>query len=323
MDPPHPRSRLLRRVAARSPMDGQRPSPARRRADHSGRQRCHRRPRRTGAGIPPAPGRPAGGLRPAPLPRAAARGDRRDARDPRGHGPIPTALRDARTPGRPGGGRGDRSRYPRRTTRMTDDRSLERAARSWIEIGPTQAPDRAVEAALLHIQTTPQERDLRIPWRLPRMITPARIATAAVIAVLAVGGAFFYTRPQETVGGPTPSAGQAAGQTQLDGVWQSCPTEQEILAAGGDPAEAKQNAGCTTLTLRDGVFSETGASASTTIPRGYGADATSITIHRSNGEEFDFLWSVVGDDLTLTKSPKAGAVSPAPWLATPFHRTAE
>ena len=32
---------------------------------------------------------------------------------------------------------------------MTDDRSLERAARSWLESGPTQAPERAVEAASL------------------------------------------------------------------------------------------------------------------------------------------------------------------------------
>ena len=46
---------------------------------------------------------------------------------------------------------------------MTDDRSLERAARSWLEVGPTQAPDRAVEAALLRIETTPQERDSARP----------------------------------------------------------------------------------------------------------------------------------------------------------------
>ena len=59
---------------------------------------------------------------------------------------------------------------------MNDDRSLERAARSWLEAGPTEAPDRAVEAALLQIETTSQERDLRIPWRLPRMTTPARVA---------------------------------------------------------------------------------------------------------------------------------------------------
>ena len=56
---------------------------------------------------------------------------------------------------------------------MTDDRSidraLERAARSWIEEGPTRAPDRPVDAALSRIQTTNQERDLRILWRLPTM----------------------------------------------------------------------------------------------------------------------------------------------------------
>ena len=85
---------------------------------------------------------------------------------------------------------------------MTDDRSLERAARSWLEAGPTQAPDRAVEAALLRIETTPQERDLRIPWRLPMMTTPARLAAAAVIGVLLLGGAFF------TLGGrANPSSG--------------------------------------------------------------------------------------------------------------------
>ena len=92
---------------------------------------------------------------------------------------------------------------------MTDDRSLERVARSWLEAGPTEAPDRAVEAALLRIQTLPQERDLRIPWRLPKMTTPARVAAAAVIGVLAIGGALFVLRPGDSsVGGPgrTPSS---------------------------------------------------------------------------------------------------------------------
>ena len=90
---------------------------------------------------------------------------------------------------------------------MTEDRSLERAARSWLETGPTQAPDRAVAEALLLIATTPQERDLRIPWRLPRMTTPTRVAAAAAIGVIAVGAAFMYFgRPgQSAVGGPGPS----------------------------------------------------------------------------------------------------------------------
>ena len=90
---------------------------------------------------------------------------------------------------------------------MTDDRSLERAARSFIEAGPTQAPDRAVEAALLQIETTSQDRDLRIPWRIPSMTTPARVAVAALVGVLLVGAAaYYFTGPgQPAVGVPGPS----------------------------------------------------------------------------------------------------------------------
>jgi hypothetical protein len=91
---------------------------------------------------------------------------------------------------------------------MTDDRTLERAARSWIEAGPTRAPDHAVEAALLLIQTTPQERGLRAPWRPNTMPTFARVAAAAVIGVLAIGGAFFFIGGvgDTNVGGPARSA---------------------------------------------------------------------------------------------------------------------
>ena len=75
---------------------------------------------------------------------------------------------------------------------MNDDRSLERAARSFIEAGPTQAPDRAVEAALLRIETTPQERDLRIPWRFPPMTIPARLAAVAILGALLLGALSLF-----------------------------------------------------------------------------------------------------------------------------------
>jgi hypothetical protein len=92
---------------------------------------------------------------------------------------------------------------------MTDDRSidraLERAARSWIEEGPTRAPDRPVEAALSLIQTTNQERDLRIPWRLPTMNPIARLAAVAAVVVLATGVAVLTIRPGGNVGAPAPS----------------------------------------------------------------------------------------------------------------------
>lgn len=97
---------------------------------------------------------------------------------------------------------------------MTDDRSLERAARSFIESGPTQAPERAVEAALLRIETTSQERNLRVPWRITMSI-PARVAAAAVIGVLAIGGTLFLIgrAGQPNVGGPGASASPSASPT--------------------------------------------------------------------------------------------------------------
>jgi len=91
---------------------------------------------------------------------------------------------------------------------MTDDRSVERAARSWLDTGPTQAPDRAVEAALLRIQTTRQERDLRVPWRVSPMFPLRGVAAAAVIGVLAIGGLIVIARPGSNVGvtqTPSPS----------------------------------------------------------------------------------------------------------------------
>ena len=90
---------------------------------------------------------------------------------------------------------------------MTDDRLLERAARSWLETGPTEAPDRAIEAALSRIQTTPQER-VRVPWRTRPMFTTARLVAAAIAIAVDVAGGAFLLRPGNgsTVGGPSPSA---------------------------------------------------------------------------------------------------------------------
>jgi len=87
-----------------------------------------------------------------------------------------------------------------------DDRPLERAARSWIEAGPTQAPDRAVDDALRRIQTIPQERELRLPWRPPTMLTN-RLGIAAAVAVVLVVGVLGFSRLGTLTGqgGPSPS----------------------------------------------------------------------------------------------------------------------
>ena len=99
---------------------------------------------------------------------------------------------------------------------MTDDRTLERAARSWLEEGPTRAPDRAVDAALSRIQTTRQERDW-IPWRLPPMNPLTRLAAMAVLAAVVIGGSLYVLGGRNGGIGSEPSpAPIAAGTYTLD-----------------------------------------------------------------------------------------------------------
>ena len=88
---------------------------------------------------------------------------------------------------------------------MSDDRTFERNARAWLELGPTDAPDRVVEDALLTIESTSQERDLRIPWRFPTMTTRLGLAAAAVLGVLAVGLIYLNLPGVDDVGPPNSS----------------------------------------------------------------------------------------------------------------------
>jgi len=95
---------------------------------------------------------------------------------------------------------------------MSDERTFERTARAWLELGTDHAPDRAVQSVLLAIQTTPQERDLRIPWRFPTVNTPLRVGVAAVIGLLLLGaGTFFLRGAGPGVGGSPPPASPSTG----------------------------------------------------------------------------------------------------------------
>jgi hypothetical protein len=117
---------------------------------------------------------------------------------------------------------------------MTDDRTLERAARSWLEQGPIQAPDHAVDAALSRIQLTPQERDLRIPWRFPTMNPVTRIAGLAAALVVAIGIVFVVLRPAPSVGpaGPTATPGQSLPASP---VAVATPTVKPTVSATASP----------------------------------------------------------------------------------------
>ena len=107
---------------------------------------------------------------------------------------------------------------------MNDERSFERTARAWLELGANQAPDRAVQAVLLAIETTPQERDLRIPWRFPTMNGNVfELAAAAVVVVLVVVGGLAF------LGGERPRVGAPPTATADRGADRSAKCDPHVL----------------------------------------------------------------------------------------------
>jgi hypothetical protein len=93
---------------------------------------------------------------------------------------------------------------------MTDDREFLRATTDWLEAGSDRTPPSAIDAVLLAVRTTRQERVLPSPWRPVPMQTFARVMLAAA-AVVAISVAWLNFGPSRAaVGGvatpaPTPS----------------------------------------------------------------------------------------------------------------------
>ncbi len=101
---------------------------------------------------------------------------------------------------------------------MTTDRDLDRIARAWLADGPEELSDRVIDAAVDQIHLTRQRRTVGVPWRLPTMTTPTRVAAAAVIGVLVVGGTLFILGrpgPSAVGGGPAPTLAPTATPTHV------------------------------------------------------------------------------------------------------------
>jgi hypothetical protein len=107
---------------------------------------------------------------------------------------------------------------------MTDQRELDRLLVAYFDEGTNELADRVIDAALDQIDHTDQRRAVRVPRRLQTMNMPTRVAAAAVIGVLAVGGAFYLTRPDRpAVGVPSPE-----------------PSTSEIASAPANPSGQPQ-----------------------------------------------------------------------------------
>ena len=121
---------------------------------------------------------------------------------------------------------------------MTDRRELDRLLGAYFADGTDELADRVIDAALDQIDHTRQRRALRMPRRFPIMTMPIRLAAAAVMAALAVGGAFYLLNPgQPIVGGPSPAPTPQVPATSSPAVSGSGSAHYEITgpdAASGD-----------------------------------------------------------------------------------------
>ena len=84
------------------------------------------------------------------------------------------------------------------------DQLFECAVRNWLEDGSDRAPNPAIDAVLLAVKTTPQERDLRIPRRFNLMPSYLRFAAVAAVIAIAGLGAVTALKPGSAGTGPTP-----------------------------------------------------------------------------------------------------------------------
>lgn len=91
---------------------------------------------------------------------------------------------------------------------MKDDEAFDRATSQWLGAGSDHTPERALEAVLFAIRTTPQERHLPRPWGTRPM--PYGLPVVAAIAVLAVLGISTLTVVNPGLG---PSGGGALPAT--------------------------------------------------------------------------------------------------------------
>jgi hypothetical protein len=111
-------------------------------------------------------------------------------------------------------------------TRPTDPLFDERVA-AWLDGDPDRAPGDALELVLTTFPSVAQQRAVhRMPRRLPTMSMPTRVAAAAIIGVLAFGGAVYVARQdQPAVGGPT-----ATPNASLR------PSQPAVVASGATPS---------------------------------------------------------------------------------------
>ena len=81
---------------------------------------------------------------------------------------------------------------------MNDKTDFDRAVDRWMDDGSDATPPQVIDAVLLAVRSTPQERDFRVPWRTASVTSYPRVAAVIALVVIGSTAAIFTFGP----GGP-------------------------------------------------------------------------------------------------------------------------
>jgi hypothetical protein len=120
----------------------------------------------------------------------------------------------------------------------SSDREFERITSDWLNDGSDSTPPHVIDAVLLAVRITPQERGLRNLWRTP-------LYAAAVIAVVVVAGiaALYALSPRPNFGsepGPSTPQTQAPGSTSPAAASPTTTSQAAIDTTGWTPYESER-----------------------------------------------------------------------------------
>lgn len=99
---------------------------------------------------------------------------------------------------------------------MTATRDLDLIVSAWLDEGPVELPGATRRAVLTSLPTIRQaRRGPFAPWRFSRMTTYSRLAAAAIVAVVAIGGAIYLLNPPGGFGPGAPTTPPAPTATPM------------------------------------------------------------------------------------------------------------
>jgi hypothetical protein len=214
---------------------------------------------------------------------------------------------------------------------MTANRDFTDITRAWLDLMPSEAPDRAVASILQAVDATPQAKQrLARPWRFSPMFRFALVG-AAVVAIVA-GALVIYPRlnadvssPSESPAtSPSPSLG-SSGALGLDdalrATWRSFALENATLGNGAGPVSLAFSLADNGVVASN--FGPGNGFPSTVTP--ISADRFELTLARQSGacvagDKGTYRWQLSPDrsELVLTAEaeacPNRGIVFQRRWV---------